>query len=396
MTMMRAHERLRHYLALGLLFALGCGGSPAPQMIEPLQTAGRSSQVVPPVGAAGMPARPPAAGSGVVVPSNPITPAGVAGMRAAAGSSAVAGASAAAGASAGAGAAGVSAVAGTGVSGAAAAGGGGATAPAETGAIVRGPDPTDESAAAPGPYKVSMYTTGFMPSPDFLAATIYYPMDTDPPYSIAVFCPGFTALQTDIAAWGPFMASNGIVLMTIDTNTTGDSVELRETALWSALTSLKAENTRADSPLSGKLDVSRAGLMGWSMGGGGTWLDAKAHPELKTAITMAGHDATAGGAGPLMGITVPTLMFAGTGDNAILGLAMSQPVYEGIPDTTPKMLYEVTDASHFDFNDPKFMNYVIGRYALAWQKVYLEGDMRYRKFLLEKGPMASDFRTNVM
>ena len=59
------------------------------------------------------------------------------------------------------------------------------------------------------------------------------------------------------------------------------------------------------------------------------------------------------------------------------------------------MLYEVADASHFDFNDPAFNDNLTGLYALSWEKVYLDGDMRYYPFLLEKGPRASDFRTNL-
>jgi dienelactone hydrolase len=135
--------------------------------------------------------------------------------------------------------------------------------------------------------------------------------------------------------------------------------------------------------------------MGWSMGGGGAWLNGKAHPELKALITLAGHNSTAGGANAARGITVPTLMLAGTADTAVLGLGMSQPMYEVIPESTPKMLYEVEGASHFDFNNPAYMNGVPARYALSWEKVYLEGDMRFYRFLLDKGAKASDFRTSL-
>jgi hypothetical protein len=38
---------------------------------------------------------------------------------------------------------------------------------------------------------------------------------------------------------------------------------------------------------------------------------------------------------------------------------------------------------------------VPARYVLAWEKVFLEGDMRYYDFLLEEGTSASDFRTNL-
>jgi dienelactone hydrolase len=163
-----------------------------------------------------------------------------------------------------------------------------------------------------------------------------------------------------------------------------------------ALDSLKSENTRSGGPLMGKLDTGRMGLMGWSMGGGGTWIDANTHPELKTAITLAGHIVTApGGTGAIKTISVPTLMFAGQTDTAILGGGMSQPIYTQIPDSVPKMLYEISGLGHDAGNNPANNSKNVGLYGLSWQKVFLEGDQRYKQFLLVKGPNASDFRTNL-
>jgi dienelactone hydrolase len=289
-----------------------------------------------------------------------------------------------------------------GVSGAAAGSGGAAGAAgaagmaAPGGGFIRGPEPTMMSAMSNGSYKVMSYTDGFADGPEFLAATIYYPMDAEPPFAGVVICPGFTALQDSVAPWGPFLASNGIVVMTIDTNTTGDSVDVRQGALLDALKSLKGEQTRMGSPIMGKLDMMRFGLAGWSMGGGGTWLNANTHPELKSAMTLAGHIATQiGGPGQFTKVTVPTLMLAGDADNPILGLAMSQPVYEAIPETTPKILYELSGASHFDIS-PDTGDKLFGLYGLSWHKVFLEGDMRYYKFLTGPKPTnASDFRSNV-
>jgi dienelactone hydrolase len=273
--------------------------------------------------------------------------------------------------------------------------GGGATA-GSSGGIMRGPAPTVASASTKGPYTVKTYTSGFKDEPGFGKATIYYPTDADAPFGSVAICPGFTATQSSINAWGPFLASHGIVVMTIDTNSTTDSVDQRSTALLDALDSLKLENSRAGSPLMGKLDIMRTGLMGWSMGGGATWVDANKHPELKTAITLAGHIITAsGGSAAITKIAVPTLMFAGQTDTPILGGGMSQPIYTQIPESVPKMLYEITGLGHDAGNDPANNGKNVGLYGLSWQKVFLEGDTRYRPFLLVKGPNASDFRTNL-
>lgn len=264
------------------------------------------------------------------------------------------------------------------------------------GGIMRGDAPTEMSASNNGPYTVGMYKSGFdNPPGGFSAATIYHPTNADAPFAMVVICPGFLNSQPSIAAWGPFFASHGIVTMTMDTGTINDSVVMRADQLWEALTSLKGEHTRAGSPLNGKLDLMRAGLMGWSMGGGGTWINANTHPDLKTAVSLAGHISTAGGAPTVPMISVPAFLCAGQVDNPILGGGMSQPVYNVIPNATPKMLYEVAGGDHNVCNTPTSNGNITGRYILSWQKVYLEGDERYRQFLLQMPSGTSDFKTNV-
>jgi dienelactone hydrolase len=258
---------------------------------------------------------------------------------------------------------------------------------------MRGDEPTSASATAKGPYKVMTYTSGF-PVMLYGGGTIHYPTDATPPFGAVAVCPGFVSAQSSIQSWGPFLASHGIVTITIDTATPLDPVDSRVEELMDALASIKAENMRSASPLFNKIDTARMGVMGWSMGGGGTWLAAAMHPELKSAVSFAGHIATALDQ-DVSKTTVPTLLLAGQNDTAILGGGMSQPVYDQIPASTPKMVWEVSGAGHDVANDPAGTGGAIGRYGLAWQKVFLEGDMRYRKFLLEMPPMSSYFKTTV-
>jgi dienelactone hydrolase len=259
--------------------------------------------------------------------------------------------------------------------------------------IVRGPAPTKASATAKGPYQVKSYTTGFTVM-GYGGGTIWYPEGADAPFGAVAVCPGFTAAQSSIMNWGPFLASHGIVAITIDTATPLDPVDLRVEELMSALGSIKGEHARSGSPLFQKIDVTRLGVMGWSMGGGGTWLAAAMHPELRSAVSFAGHIATALNQ-DVSTIKVPTLLLAGSTDNLILGGGMSQPVYDKIPATTPKMVWEVQGAGHNVANDPAGTGGAIGRYGLAWEKVFLEGDERYRQFLLEMPTPASYFKTNL-
>jgi dienelactone hydrolase len=293
---------------------------------------------------------------------------------------------------------GVGATGGTGGVGATGGTGGVGGMPPPLDAIVRGPEPTSASASTKGPYQTATYTDGFKKSNTYLQATIYHPTDADAPFGMVVMCPGWTQLATSIAEWGPFYASHGIVTMILDTNTTGDSVVLRSEALMGALEDLRNENTRSGSPLMGKLDVMRAGLSGWSMGGGGTWIDTSKHPELRTGVSLAGHIATAGGPATAPNIMVPTMLCAGSADLPLLGGGMSLPMYDAIPETTPKLLYEIAGGDHNICNTPASVSGAVGRYALSWQKVFLEGDERYRQFLTQKPPMALEpdgYKTNL-
>jgi dienelactone hydrolase len=261
------------------------------------------------------------------------------------------------------------------------------------GPIMRGNDPTSASASAKGPYQVMTYTSGF-PVNLYGGGTIHYPTDATPPFGAVAVCPGFVAAQESIQSWGPFLASHGIVTITIDTLTPLDVVDQRADELMDALASIKSENMRSGGPLFNKIDTARMGVMGWSMGGGGTWLAAAMHPELRSAVSFAGHIATALNQ-DVTTTKVPTLLLAGSADTLILGGGMSQPVYDEIPESTPKMVWEVNGAGHDVANSPSNSAGAIGRYGLSWQKVFLEGDVRYRKFLLEMAPNASYFKTNV-
>jgi dienelactone hydrolase len=263
------------------------------------------------------------------------------------------------------------------------------------GTFIRGPEPTAESASKPGPFGYEKYTDGFKQGTKYKGGTVYYPVKADPKFAMVVVCPGWTATQDSIGSWGPFYATHGIVALTIDTNTTNDSVVQRAEALLDALADLRAENDRQDSPLFGKLDVMRAGLSGWSMGGGATWINASAHPELKTAVSLAGHMATAGGAGVAPNITVPAMLCAGSEDDLLLGGGMSQPMYDIVPETTPKLIYEVEGGTHNVCNTWQSVGGAVGRYVLSWQKVFLEGDERYRQFLTQTPPQSLDYRTTL-
>jgi dienelactone hydrolase len=264
-------------------------------------------------------------------------------------------------------------------------------------ALIREKDPTEQSVSGNGEFSVKSYTetTGLIGGAAYGDAAVlgdgselYFPEGATPPFASIVIVPGFTAQRSDIAPWASFLASHGIVSLAIDTNTVGDLPDVRSQGLLDALASLKKENARTGSPIAGKLDLSRMAVMGWSMGGGGTWLTADAHPELKAAVSLCGWILDSVGSKT----TVPSLQLAVRDDELAAG--MSQPIYAAIPNATPKMLVEWSSGGHWTNNTPSNQGRQVGRYGLAWLKVYLEGDDRYRQFFKTMPMAGSDFKTN--
>jgi len=263
------------------------------------------------------------------------------------------------------------------------------------GAICRTANPRASDLDRSGPYRVKQFT--LRSGRDHGGADVFYPTDATPPFAYAVYCPPYTATRDAFAAWGPFFASHGIVLATMDSVTIGDYPPQRADGLEELMNTLRAENKRADSPLAGKLDEQRGGVLGWSMGGGGVWIASGQHPEWKSAVTLAGHNITATGwEASARRSTIPTLMLNGATDVTILGgLGQSEAAYDTIPDSTAKLLYVFSTLGHFDWGSPTAGFNAVGRYVLAWEKTFLEGDQRYRPFLLEKGPFASTWESNL-
>ena len=249
--------------------------------------------------------------------------------------------------------------------------------------------PTEASASRNGPYRVRTYTSGYRNGPAYADSTIHYPENVPGPLPAVSIVPGFVSPQSSIKSWGPFLASHGIVAMTIGTNSTADQPPARANALLDALETLRSENTRAGGPLNGKVDAMRMGIMGWSMGGGGSLIAAARTPTLKAAISMCGWNP----GGNYRNMRVPSLMFAATSDPLAGG--QSQGFYRSIPEETPKLLFEVSGGSHSVANSPRGHNGTVGLFGLSWLKTYLVGDQRYKQFLTKQPAGLRTFQTNV-
>jgi dienelactone hydrolase len=144
------------------------------------------------------------------------------------------------------------------------------------------------SGSCPTPQRgTASYNFGWQPSAAFRGFNITYPNDGQS-FGGIVIITGYLLGVAGMAEWGPYLASRGLATFLIDPPGPGDEPSTRAVAMAAAVASLRAEATRAGSPLNGKLDVNKMAIAGWSMGGGGTLTLANTNPPgIKAAIGLA-------------------------------------------------------------------------------------------------------------
>lgn len=235
------------------------------------------------------------------------------------------------------------------------------------------------SLSADGEYTVMTYTD-FPDVPEFGAGTVYYPEDAPDAVGGVAVAPGWTEMQRHIDWWGPRLASHGYAVLVLDTNDRfRDQPDLRADALMAAVGILRGENGRRGSPLFGKVDRSKMALMGHSMGGGGTLIAASEHSdELSAAIPFTPWEPEA----DLSGITVPTLVMAGSADRIAPVDEHAWRHFNLIPESTTKVYMEVDGGNHYIADTTRGPDLAtMGRYGIAWLKLYMDGDESYRDFI---------------
>jgi cutinase len=240
---------------------------------------------------------------------------------------------------------------------------------AQSNPFQRGPNPTTASIeATTGAFATS--TTTVARGNGFGGGTIYFPTDTSQgTFGAIVVTPGFTATQSSISWLGPRIASQGFVLMTIDTNSRFDNPTTRSTEMQSALNFLvNSSSVRT------RIDASRLALMGHSMGGGGTLEAARNNTNLQAAVPLMPWDQTKS----FPGIRTPTLIIGSQNDGTASPANHAIPFFNSIPAASEKAYLELAGAGHTAANSP---NTTLAKYAISWLKRYIDNDTRYEQFL---------------
>lgn len=217
---------------------------------------------------------------------------------------------------------------------------------------------------------------------EFAAATIFYPLTLSfaAPSSAVVLVPGYTATQDAYDWWGPALASLGTVVMIIDTNTPRDTFQPRKEAHKAAIEFLRGENDNSDSPISGKIDTSKMGIMGHSLGGGAALAAAEELGDsIKAVIPLMPYCCELGQSfeGDYSGQSVPTLIFASSEDTVAPPEGHARALYDSIASSTPKAYVEFNTGTH---NLPTNGGNDLpnqARFAFAWLKLNLDGNASY-------------------
>ncbi|WP_179646819.1 alpha/beta hydrolase family protein [Spinactinospora alkalitolerans] len=236
----------------------------------------------------------------------------------------------------------------------------------------RGPAPTESSIEAlRGPYSVDEDSVSSWGVSGFGGGTVYYPTGTSETFGAIAVAPGYTASSSSMSWLGPRLASQGFVIFTIDTNTRYDQPDSRGRQLEAALEYLVEDS---DSDVRDRIDPDRLGVMGHSMGGGGTLAAAEDNPDLQAAIPLTGWHLQK----DWSDVQVPTLVVGAEDDTIASVRSHSEPFYESLPGSLDKAYLELDGAGHFA---PNFSNTTIAKYSISWLKRFVDNDTRYEQFL---------------
>lgn len=240
------------------------------------------------------------------------------------------------------------------------------------------PGLTVASLSRSGPHEIRAYTSAPVPEA-YARATIYYPMETDALISGVSIAPGYTQSQRHINWWGSRLATHGYAVLVLDTNTPEDGPEARAAALEAGIEVLREEGGREGSPLHGRIDARRMAVMGHSMGGGGALAAAQDNSaRLAAAIPFTPWFPD----GDFSNMEVPTMIIAAAADRIAPVDEHAWPFFQSLPEQTPRAYLEIADGNHFIGNNmsPQW-HPLLGRYAIAWLKIHMDGDERYRRFI---------------
>ena len=254
-----------------------------------------------------------------------------------------------------------------------------------TNPFARGPAPTATTLNNRGPFAITQVDVSGA-GQGFNNATVYYPNDTSQgTFAAIAVSPGFLSPKLLMTWAGPKIASHGFVVAVIETNTLFDIPGSRADQMQAVLRYLTSAG--APAAVRSRIDATRLGAMGHSMGGGGALEvgDRNANPRVKAVVGLQPWDI-----GSFAGMDVPSMIVGAQNDFIAPVASHAEPFYTQITQAE-KQYVELAGADHLvGVSDQTIQS----RSAIAWFKRYLDNDTRYNQFLCPpvSGPGVSTTR----
>lgn len=242
-------------------------------------------------------------------------------------------------------------------------------------------------------YEVRTYDAQ-SPSEAFAGAMVFYPLTLsfDPPNGAIAFVPGYRGTPSGYEWWGPVLASVGYSVFILETNTTEDGLAQRADALIAAVDFIKAENQNPDSPVSNKIDPEKIAIMGHSIGGGATLAAASAMgTDIAAAIPLLPYCCELGQSfeGDYSDISAPTLIIATAEDQIAPVEQHAKLLFDSVG--SEKVYLEMAQGDHMMVTNSGEDKATLGRFAMAFLKVHLDGRDNLAGHVNDPGAHADKF-----
>ena len=262
-----------------------------------------------------------------------------------------------------------------------------------------------------GPFQFSSFneSNGLISSENYLAATVFYPIDAVPPYASIVIVPGAFSPEEIMHQWGSYYASYGFIAMTIGINDYfNDDMSDLAHSLLDAIEVLKQENNRLESPILDKVDIDNFATSGWSIGGGAAEYAATIDSSLRAVIALnpglaiqdyencdnPAYDYYCLVPEHLNHIS-PVLIISSEGDIENPTDIDAAVHYNYTPESTTKMLFELEGGNHETGLNPYSGAGELGDKVIDWLNYHLLDSLDYCDTLLNIPSSATQFYTNL-
>ena len=244
-----------------------------------------------------------------------------------------------------------------------------------------------------GPFLFDSLTEqdGLRNGPDYSEAILYYPLDAISPLPVVILVPGFTNSISAIDDWGTYLASYGYATFLVNVNSFFEPPSSRAAAILDAIVTIRIENERLSSPLFQSLNINDFTVGGYSMGGGGAQIAAQQDSSIKSVIALA---AWLDNPAITVNNNTPVIFISGEFDNVAPNDYHTNVFYNNTPETTDKLLYEISGAFHSTVTSP-YNDQEMGLKITFWIEKYILIDFDNCDSLITQPSTASEFFTNI-